>query len=420
MLEQHFVEARGLGLVPVLHRPVIDDRLSGEHDVEQAGRSADPCFHAGVAHRVREPVHEPAPVVEQPRIGVVLAQDPERRKAGGGRDGIAAQGPYLRQEAVLAHRVAIELRHDLLAAGQPRQRKPSADDLADGAQIRHHPVVLLRPSVGEPEAGDDLVEGQWKAMPPGQGPQPFEKPGPWRDHPLERLDDHPGERIVVLLDDRGDRIQIVVGRDQHLVPDRLRDPGRVRDGLGAVAAPPGREAHQGVVVHAVVAALELQDLRAPAERAHRPHREERGLGAAAREADLVRARDRLANRLGQQDAGLAVGEEGGAVLELPAHRLDDPRMPVAEEHRAGADQEVDVLLARRIAHPGAGALGDHEVGPGVPEAPSGQEGPGLLAQCGARMDLLFHARPPVSVAGSPRRPPRVMGGGDGSTGCGAE
>ena len=93
----------------------------------------------------------------------------------------------------------------------------------------------------------------------GQGPQSFEEPGPRSNHPLERLDDHPGERIVVLFDDRGDRIQIVVRRDQHLILDGLGNPGRVRDRLGAVAAPPGREAHEGIVVHAVIAALELED-----------------------------------------------------------------------------------------------------------------------------------------------------------------
>ena len=199
----------------------------------------------------------------------------------------------------------------------------------------------------------------------------------------------------MLLDDRGDRVQVVVRRHQHLAADGVRNARGIRDRLDAVAPPPGREAHQRIVVHAVIAALELEDLRAPARGAHRPHRVEGGFRAAAREAHLLRARHRLADRLGEQDSGGAVREEGGAALELLAHRLDDLRMPVTDEHRTGAEQEVDILLARRIAHPTAGALDDHEVGAGVSEAPSGQEGPGLLAQHGIRMGLLFHARSPA-------------------------
>ena len=48
-----------------------------------------------------------SPVVEQLRISVALTQDPERRETHGGCDRIAAQGPYLGQEAVLARHVAI-------------------------------------------------------------------------------------------------------------------------------------------------------------------------------------------------------------------------------------------------------------------------------------------------------------------------
>ena len=229
----------------------------------------------------------------------------------------------------------------------------------------------------------------------GQGPKPFEESGPGPNHPLECLDDDAGERIVVFLDDRGDRVQIVVRRDQHFSPDGVRNAGRVRNRLDAVAAPPGRQTHQRIVVHAVIAALELQDFRPSAECAHRPHRVERRLRAAAREAHLLGAWHRFANRFGQQDSGAAVGEEGGAPFELLAHRRNHLRMPVTDEHRAGAEQEVDVLLARRIAHSAAGAFDDHEVGAGVSETPPRQECPGLLAQCDIRMDLLFHARSPV-------------------------
>jgi hypothetical protein len=50
--------------------------------------------------------------------------------------------------------------HDVFAADHRGQREAAADDLAVGGQIRRDAVVLLRAAVGEPEAGDDLVEDE--------------------------------------------------------------------------------------------------------------------------------------------------------------------------------------------------------------------------------------------------------------------
>ena len=70
-------------------------------------------------------------------------------------------------------------------------------------------------------------------------------------------------------------------------------------------------------------------------------------------------------------------------------------MPVSDEHRTGAEQEVDVLPARRVADPAAGTFDDHEVCTRVSEAAAGQEGPCLFAQRGDGMGLLFHILPQI-------------------------
>ena len=148
--------------------------------------------------------------------------------------------------------------------------KAAAHDLAEGGQVRHHPVVLLGAAVGEAEAGDDLVEDQRDAVARGDRAHALEKARLRHDQPLERLHDHRGEIVVVRLDHRLGLGQVVERGDQHLALDRVRDAGRVRGGGRERLRLARAHAHQGVVVHAVEAALELQDLVPAADRRARP------------------------------------------------------------------------------------------------------------------------------------------------------
>ena len=131
-------------------------------------------------------------------------------------------------------------------------------------------------------------------------------------------------------------------------------PAESGDGPRKVAGPLGRERHQRVVAHAVIAALELQDLVALAEGARGAHGVEIGLGAGADEAHLVGAGHGVADRLGERDAVAVVAEEGRAERHLRLHRRRHLGMGVADEHRAGAQQEVDIFAARLV--PDAAAL----------------------------------------------------------------
>ncbi len=116
------------------------------------------------------------------------------------------------------------MRHDVGAAGDRREREAAADDLAQRAEVGRDAVVFLRAAVGEAEAGHDLVEDQRNAVLLRDLPQPLQEARLGRQQALERLDDHAGQLVLVLLDQALDHLEVVERRDQHLVGDALGMP----------------------------------------------------------------------------------------------------------------------------------------------------------------------------------------------------
>ncbi len=214
----------------------------------------------------------------------------------------------------------------------------------------------------------------------------LEEPGLGRDQSLERLDDHRGQLVGVGGHDAFHRRQVVVGRDQHLGLQRMRDAGGVghRRGKGLRGAR-GR-AHHRVVVGAVVATLELEDLVALPRGAGDAQGEEGGLRARRGEAHLLGAGHRAADLLGQLDDRLGHHEVGGAPLELLAHRGHHRGMSVAQHHRPRGDHVVDVLAPAHVVDLRALPVLDHEadvVGvAGGPQHAAGQALAGALEQLG--------------------------------------
>jgi hypothetical protein len=143
----------------------------------------------------------------------------------------------------------------------------------------------------------------------------------------------------------------------------------------------------------VIAALELQDLVALAEGARQAHRIGIRLGPGAGEAHLLGAGHRLHDFGGQADAGFVVGEKRGAAPDLFDHRRRHFRMRVTDEHRAGAQQVIHILVAADIPDPAAPAFADDDRGWHVAERAGGQHLPGEL-----RKDHLFVGNLQVHVA----------------------
>ena len=176
-----------------------------------------------------------------------------------------------------------------------------------------------------------------------------------RDQPLQRLDDDAGDVAAMLVDQGFCKIRIIERRDQHAVPYAFRNAGRVRHRTRKILQPRRGEAHQRLGRHAVIAALEFHDLRAARMRAGKPHGIHVRLAAGADITQLLGAGHRIADRLGELEAGGVVGEEGHADIQLLAHGGVHFLMPVAEDHRSGADHVVDIFLAVLVddARPGA-------------------------------------------------------------------
>ena len=178
--------------------------------------------------------------------------------------------------------------------------------------------------------------------------QAFEEARRRRNQALEGLDDNAGELVVMLANEARDGLQIVEGCDQDLIADTLGDAGQIGDRLREIADALGREAHEPVVAHAVVAALKFQDLIAVAKSAGQPHGVEVRLRAGAHEPHLFGARHRFHDFGGQTYPIFVVGKEGGARGGDFLHHLHHLGMRVADDHRARAQQVVNVLIAAHV------------------------------------------------------------------------
>ena len=69
----------------------------------------------------------------------------------------------------------------------------------------------------------------------------------------------------------------------------------------------------------------------------------------------------LDQRLGQQHGLVVAREEGAALLDRLDDRLYHMGMSVAQDHRAGAHEPVDVLISANVPDLGAPAASDQEV-----------------------------------------------------------
>ena len=278
-----------------------------------------------------------------------VAQDPEGRHRGRGGHPVAGVRP------AVADVVGQDV-HDLGPAAEGGRRVAVAHRLGEGGQVRGHPEELGGPAPGEPEAGLDLVEDEQAAELLGERPHALVEALPRQDRlgvAQDRLDDHGGDVLALALEDPAKGLQIV---------ERDRDDG-LGDLLGDTPAPGQADrvvtiaelrhvvrpdADQGVVVDAVVLALELHDLRAAGEAARDPHRVHRALGPRDGHPDLLDPAGQLLDELSGQDLVLA----GEAEADAPPHPLVDvivdPLVGVAEDDRAVAHPEVDELVAVEV------------------------------------------------------------------------
>src|SRR5829696_8489997 len=284
-----------------------------------------------------------------------------RRQPGLHGDRVAVVGPAEVNVPVGGGVEALEM---LAPAADRGEREPVGDRLAHRREVRMHAGERLIAADVVPEPRDDLVEDQQRAGPVAEVPQALEEAGA-REQPggvvRDRLDDDRGDLAVVALERLRHVVEVVEAADQRGVDRRLQHPGRVR-------IPPSnalRNAEhvpQHVIVEAVVAALELDQLLPARHAAREPDRVISRLRAAVADDHLLHgghmphdlARE-LDLRLGHADA------EQHRALHRAGDALVHRRMRVPKEDRpvGGVVVEepaaVEILEVRALTAPEADA-----------------------------------------------------------------
>jgi hypothetical protein len=273
-LEHGVEEAPERGSVAGDRTGIGVDRRIAEEQPEHAADAGGVQRHPGLARGRLESVAQGMcgaleRVVETRRLHQL-----QHRQPGGHRHRIAAQGAGLVDRAGRR-----DLFHQVAAPAVGAHRHAAADDLAEGGQVGGDPVARLRAAERDPEAGHHFVEDQQRAVPGAQRAQVLQVALARRqavgvaDH---RFDDQRGDVVAGLVEQRGGRVEVVVGQGQRQVRQRL---GHARRGGHAEGQRAAAGLDQERVAVAVVAALELDDARAPGGAARQPDRRQRGLGA---------------------------------------------------------------------------------------------------------------------------------------------
>ncbi|OQA43269.1 MAG: hypothetical protein BWY52_01922 [Chloroflexi bacterium ADurb.Bin325] len=203
-----------------------------------------------------------------------------------------------------------------------------------------------------PEPGHHLVEDQQRAVGPGQLAQAGQEAG-LRRHDAHvarhRLDDHRGDLPRVPGEQLRRGWQVVEGRDQ-----RIRGHGRGHaGGIGqAQGRHAGAGAHQQHVGVAVVAALELDDLVPPGERARQPQRAHGGLRARVDEAQQLHAGHEALDQPGQLELQRAGRAEARTLRGRAAQRGGHTRVRMAEDQRPPREDVIQEAVAVHVVEIG--------------------------------------------------------------------
>ncbi len=214
------------------------------------------------------------------------------------------------------------------------------------------------------DAGLDLVEDQHRAVLASDLAHGLQVAGLRQadaDVLHDRFDDEARHVATgeCLLEQLGTVVRDDLGIGQHGAGDACRG----RDGTGLVgrAGLADRRLHRDhhLVVVAVIATFDLDDLVAAGDTAGDANGVHRRLGAAVGEPphrQLVAS----GKHLGDVGVQLARRHEERAVVELALDRAAHDRVAVAGEQRAEAHVEVDVAIAVDVFHPRRLGATDHD------------------------------------------------------------
>ena len=154
--------------------------------------------------------------------------------------------------------------------------------------------------------------------------------------------DHGRDLVAVGGERFGHGVEIVVGQDDGVVCRRPGDAGRRRE---AERRDSGARVGEQRVDVTVVAAGELDDLRASGGAAREADRRHRCLGTRVDQANTLDRVDAIDDLFGEFDLALGRRTEGKTVRRRLLHCLHNCGVRVAEDHRPPGRDEVDVVVA---------------------------------------------------------------------------
>ena len=235
--------------------------------------------------------------------------------------------------------------HDIRAAAIGAQRQAAADDLAERREVGRDAEKLLRPAVGQPEAGHHLVEDEQCAMLRREPTSRLQKLPRGHDEPHvahHRLEQNRRDRVALRRECPLERLGLVVFEHERVLRGAGGDAGGVWH-----AERRGRRAggHEQAVDVAVVIARELDQLVAASEPAGETHGAHRRLGAAAHHPHLLDARHGRDDQFSKPALGLGGRAVARARGECPFDCGDHSRVAVAEDHRAPGADVVEIRVA---------------------------------------------------------------------------
>mmetsp|Transcript_79148 Transcript_79148/g.171047 ORF Transcript_79148/g.171047 Transcript_79148/m.171047 type:complete len:549 (+) Transcript_79148:282-1928(+) len=330
-------------------------RALAEEEAEHAADVAAADLMARRLASLQDAVDELVGHLAQLLVGARLLQLLHRLDAGGHGEGVAAQGARLVHGPSRRNHL-----HDLLLATVGTHRQATTDDLAHGRDVRSHAEVPLSTTVGDAEAGHDLVEDKEGTVLRGELTETLKELLRGRDEAGvadDGLKNH--GRHLVHLQERLDGLQVVVLGAERAVRGTLRHTRRVRQ---AKRGNTGARLHEESVRVAVVAALELDDGVALGVGTHQADHAHARLRAAVAEAHHLDRRHRLNHHLRELVLQRAGRTEGGTLVHLLLQRVQHIVVRVAEDRRAPGADVVDVLVAIHV--PGVRTLHlveDHRV-----------------------------------------------------------
>ena len=133
----------------MLGGPIVDASLDCKKHVKQSGIAANGMRYTVVPEGSTGHVHQPFACLAECVILAGAAEHFHRFQPGGRSYWIAGQCAHLHQPFVRSDAPFVEMRHDVRACTQCRQRKPAANDLSQRADVRNEAETLLLAKIKE-------------------------------------------------------------------------------------------------------------------------------------------------------------------------------------------------------------------------------------------------------------------------------